>query len=97
MEPSSKTTSKYIVTCACPGTPKFAQDAFAILHPDEPQPPIVSGRTDIISLAEKFNKTEFYDKLMALSRSKEKFAYLFTIEYGEVKELVNLKSGARVQ
>lgn len=88
---------EYIVTCQCNDMPKFAQEAYSMLFPDNPNPELLSSKSNITHLADQYPNSEFQKYLKGLARSKEKFAYLFKVtENGEIKSLINLKTGAKV-
>lgn len=90
--------TEYITTCPCPGTPEFAKEAYSLLFPNKPVPTIISQHHLIAGLADKYPNSDFRNYLLGLARSKEKFAYLFEVSpKGEILNLVNLKTGARVQ
>lgn len=55
-----------IITCGCGDTNRFVMDAFRILFPEDPVPPIKQGSTDCKS-----------PQIAALAKSGEKYAYLF--------------------
>lgn len=66
--------SPLIISCGCGDTDSFAKDAYALIFPDSPLPPIMT--TD--QAEEEFLHTpEAYQKLLALAHAKEKYAYLF--------------------
>lgn len=95
---SLKVMNEYIVTCRCLGMPKFAQEAYSMLFPENPNPELFSGASHIYKLADSFPNSEFQKYLKGLARSKEKFAYYFLVSpAGEIDTIINLKTGARVQ
>lgn len=92
----SKPTNKYIITCDCKDTPRFAQEAFSILFPKEPAPMLIKKR-DIPSLSINFENTDFGNYLNALYNNKEKFSHFFEItDGGEVVEQWDLQKGVRI-
>lgn len=71
-----------IVTCGCGDTDAFAKDAFSIIFPSAPTPPIVSQPGDF---------GRWQAQVDALLKSGAKFAY-----YLGDDELWDLKKGVRV-
>lgn len=87
---------KIIVTCSCRDMPKFAKDSFALLYKEE-TPPILKTDDEIRAFMEGQPEGEFKERLKALARSKQKFAYLFEYDNGTITTLINLKTGAKIQ
>lgn len=82
-------TTKFILTCSCRDMPKFAQDAFSILFPDELNPEVYAGSDSIYSLYKRYpNDGDFSRYVHSLSRNKTKFAYL--VERGDDGSLVRI-------
>lgn len=97
MVASSNPTNKYILCCTCPGTPKFSEEAFKILYPNEEIPEIFSGRNNICTLADRYSGTNFGKYALSLAKLKNKFTYLFEVaENGDVITQINLKTGSKV-
>ena len=93
---SSKTMSDIIITCDCRDMPKFAQEAFAILFPDEIHPLLITKK-EIPPLARRYEGTDFGAYLLALQRNREKFARYFIIsKKGDVVEQYDLRKGTRI-
>lgn len=76
---------KIIYTCGCGDTDSFAKDAFRILFPHLPIPPLVSQKPQNV----EFAKWGRY--LDALNSSHDKFAYYIT-----PTELWDLLKGVQV-
>ena len=55
---------KLIVTCKCPGMPKYASEAFATLFPDELQPEMIVGEKQIIDEANRYPNTQLAEFLL---------------------------------
>lgn len=89
--------SNVILTCSCPGTPKFAEEAYRLLSPDDPVPKIYSGENNIYYIANQFPNTNFERYAKGLAKNREKFAYYFEInEKGDVVSQINLKTGLKI-
>ena len=87
---------KYIVVCKCSGMREKAQSAFKIAFPMQDIPPAVVGKSAIISLAEKNPGTNFYRYLLAISKSRGKFAYYIEENNGDVAYNYDLLKGKRL-
>lgn len=81
--------NELLITCGCRDTDKFAADAFKILFPAIVMPPIRQGighkEPEIIK-----------DYATALIRGKEKFAYYFKWDSGDL-EAWDLLRGVRIE
>lgn len=88
--------SELILTCSCPGTPKFAAEAFSLLFPERLHPIMVSGSKKILQEASRPQNLRIKDYLMALAKNKEKFAYYVRYDEDKIYELWDLKKGVRV-
>ena len=89
--------NRFILTCSCPGTPKFAEEAYRILFPEEQPPKIYTGENNIYYLANQFPDTNFGRYAKGLAKNRDKFAYYFEInEKGDVVSQINLKSGLKL-
>lgn len=97
MGASSKTPSKYILTCSCQGTPAFAKEAFRVLFPKEPFPEIFTGQNNICTIADRYTGTNFGNYARTLAKARGKFAHYFEVDdKGDVLAQINLKTGMRV-
>lgn len=85
-----------ILTCSCKGQDKFVREAYSILYPDTPVPPIYKGRGSITQLADKYPDTNLSKYLKGIASNKEKYAYLLTTDGRDVLSLINLKTGAKI-
>lgn len=89
--------SNVILTCSCLGIPKFAEEAYRLLFPDDPVPKIYSGENNIYYIANQFPNTNFERYAKGLAKNREKFAYYFEInEKGDVVSQINLKTGLKI-
>ena len=88
--------SELILTCKCPGTPRYAAEAFSVLFPGRLHPEMVVGARDILDEASRPQNLRIKDYLVALSKNKEKFAYYIRYDEDQIYELWDLKKGVRV-
>lgn len=88
--------NELILTCSCPGTPKFATEAFSLLFPERLHPIMVTGSKKILQEASRPQNLRIKDYLMALAKNKEKFAYYIRYDEDKIYELWDLKKGVRV-
>lgn len=67
---------KYIVTCKCGDSERFAVDAAAILYKDDPDKSFISahGEGEIRTLAQR-STGKLKEYLKALAQTEEKFAF----------------------
>ena len=92
-------SDKAILVCACMDMPSYAQDAFSQLFPDEINPILYQGKSDITEFANSFpRESECYEKMHAIARLKTKFAYLFEYDSnGGIISITNLRTGAEIE
>ena len=87
-----------IACCSCQNVPEKAKIAFEMYFEDVELPKIYTGINEIRKYAEsldpEWNITKY---LMALAKSKERYAYYFTFaENGDIIMQFNLLKGRRV-
>lgn len=84
-------TEDTIITCKCGDTEEFARNAYRILFKSDDYPKMINGRIVIKAYLPSF-PPEYQDKVEALVRSKDKFAYLFS----DTRGVWDLLKGVRV-
>lgn len=77
-----------IVTCGCGDTNAFVKEAYKLLFPGSPLPPITTAE-DLVNTTGPYSQSR--RELQAMQKAKQKFAYLFRDE-----ELWDLLKGVRV-
>lgn len=87
---------KYIVVCKCSGMREKAEAAFKIAFPKQDIPPAVVGKSAIISLAEKSPGTNLHRYLLAMSKSRGRFAYYIDENSGDIMYNYDLLKGKRL-
>lgn len=66
--------SPLIITCGCGDTDAFAEDAYTLIFPKHPIPPIMTADR---AEEEVLHTSAAYQKVLALTHATEKYAYLF--------------------
>ena len=84
---------KFILICSCFGQQKRASEAFSVLYPDQPLPPIIKGKDRLYKFAKERNN----DHLLAVSKLSGKFAYYVEMEGDKIVKEVDLVHGRRVK
>lgn len=90
-------SNKVICVCKCPKEDEKAKVAFSLLFPDEKMPKLLVGRSQILTLSERFPNMPVSAHAHAMARNKEKFEYY--IEYddkGYIIEEYNLITGSKL-
>lgn len=69
--------ANYIVSCGCGETDQFAQDAYRLLFPKHPMPPLVSSLYAYNQLKGVPHEGKTYELAKAALISNGKYAYFF--------------------
>lgn len=82
----------YILTCSCHNQDKKAKEAFSVIFPDTPVPPIIKGKDRLY----KFAKEHDNNHLLAVSKLSGKFAYYVELDGDKIVKEIDLVHGTRI-
>lgn len=84
---------KAILMCSCGGQYKKAKEAFELLFPNEPFPPVYKGRDVVWRLA----KARDNEHLKAIAKLTGRYMYYVELEGNDIIKEYNLTNGRRIR